>query len=110
MKKYFQTCPVKLEKDKPVFRTETGANFTDRDFNKELAELTNDITEGSTGKIRSHSFRSGLATEMGLAGFSNQQIMAAGRWSSDAFRTYCKLPRSKRLVEQHKLIKTISWK
>ena len=57
MKKYFQTCPVKLEKDKPVFRAETGANFTGRDFNKELAELTNDITEGSTGKIRSHSLR-----------------------------------------------------
>ena len=107
LKKYLKISPIKLESDKPVFRTESGANFTGREFNKELAILTNDITEGTKGVIRSHSFRSGLATEMGLAGFSDEQIMAAGRWSSTAFRAYCKLPRSKRLTEQHKLIKKI---
>ena len=45
-------------------------------FNKELAILTNDITEGTKGVIRSHSFRSRLSTEMGLAGFSDEQIIA----------------------------------
>ena len=107
MKKYLKVCPVKLEARKPIFRTETGKNFTGRDLNKELAELTKDITEGTSGKIRSHSFRSGLATEMGLAGFNDEEIMAAGRWSSGAFRLYCKLPRSKRLVAQHKLVQKV---
>ena len=107
LRKYLKTCPIKLDKGKPLFRTETGANFTGRDFNKELAFLTDDITVGTKGVIRSHSFRSGLATEMGLAGFSDEQIMAAGRWSSDAFRAYCKLPRSKRLTQQHQLVKKI---
>ena len=110
LRKYFKTCPIKLENGKPVFRTETGANYTGRDLNKELAELTSAITNGTKGKIRSHSFRSGLATEMGLAGFTDEQIMAAGRWSSTAFRSYCKLPRSKRLNEQHRLIKKITGK
>ena len=107
LRKYLKTCPIKLDKGKPLFRTETGANFIGRDFNKELAFLADDITVGTKGVIRSHSFRSGLATEMGLAGFSDEEIMAAGRWSSDAFRAYCKLPRSKRLTQQHQLVKKI---
>ena len=107
MKKYLRTCPVKLEKNKPLFRSNTGANFTGLELNKELADLTKDITEGTTGIIRSHSFRSGMATEMGLAGFSDSQIMAAGRWSSLAFKAYCKLPRSKRLHFQHELVQKV---
>ena len=107
LKKYMKTCPIRLENGKPLFRTSTGANYTGRDFNKDLAELTKDITEGSTGVIRSHSFRSGLATEMGLSGFSDSQIMATGRWSSNAFNAYCKLPRSKRLNFQNELIKRV---
>ena len=107
LKKYLQICPFKLEKGKPLFRTETGSNYTGREFNKDLAELTKDITDGTTGVIRSHSFRSGLATEMGLSGFSDSQIMATGRWSSSAFNAYCKLPRSKRLNFQHELVKRV---
>ena len=47
LRKYLKTCPIKLDKGKPLFRTETGANFTCRDFNKELAFLTDDITVGT---------------------------------------------------------------
>lgn len=107
MKKYIELFPAKLEQEKPLFRTETGANFTGRDLNKELSDLTKDITDGTTGVIRSHSFRSGLATEMGLAGFSDNQIMAAGRWSSLAFKAYCKLPRSKRMISQRELVQKV---
>ena len=106
LKKYIKVCPVKLEKGKPLFRTANGSNYTGRDLNKDLAELTKSITEGTSGIIRSHSFRSGLATEMGLSGFSDSEIMATGRWSSNCFNVYCKLPRSKRLNFQHKLVKS----
>ena len=107
LKKYIQVCPVKLEKGKPLFRTENGANYTGRDLNRDLAELTRAITDGTTGVIRSHSFRSGLATEMGLSEFSDSHIMATGRWSSNAFNAYCKLPRSKRLNFQLELVQKV---
>ena len=107
MRKYLKTCLVKRDKNKSLFRTESGANFTGRDLNKELADLTKDIIEGTTEIIKSHSFRSGMATEMRLAGFCDIQIMAAGRWSSLDFKAYCKLPGSKRLLFQHELVQKV---
>ena len=44
-----------------------------------------------------HSFRSGIASLMGTLGYSEEQIMALGRWSSNAFNMYLKLPRTRRL-------------
>ena len=41
-------------------------------------------------KLTGHSFRSGLATLMEAAGFSEEDIKAWARWSSDAFARYCK--------------------
>ena len=59
---------VQLEEGKPIFRNEDGSNYTGSQFNKDLSEITQAITEGSEGAFKSHSFRSGVATEMGLAG------------------------------------------
>ena len=42
----------------------------DCDLNKELADLTLDITEGTFGLTRSFSFLSGHAIMLGLAGFN----------------------------------------
>ena len=99
-------CPVRawqkwsktttLVRDKPVFR-EGGACFTGQDFNKILTNYTKEITEGTDGVIKPHSFRSGVATEMGLRGFSDAEIRAQGRWTSQAFKAYLKLDRIKRL-------------
>ena len=66
LKIYLNNCACKLEPKKPLFRTETGGCYTGRQFNKDLAEITSEVTEGTSGVIRSHSFRSGVATEMGL--------------------------------------------
>ena len=46
--------------------------------------------------MTSHSFRAGIASLMGVLGYSDDQIMAIGRWSSSAFERYLKLPRTKR--------------
>ena len=54
LKKYLQICPVELKKGKPLFRNSDGSNYTGRDLNRDLAELTKPITEGSLGIIRSH--------------------------------------------------------
>ena len=74
-----------------------GRCFTGQDFNKILTELTNPLTNGTDGIIRPHSFRSGVASEMGQRGFSDSEIQAQGRWTSQAFKVYMKLERVKRL-------------
>ena len=78
-------CPVKawkkwskkavLEEGMPIFQ-ENGGCFTGRDFNLLLTSLTKSITDGTDGIIKPHSFRSGMATEMGLRGFSDSEIQA----------------------------------
>ena len=100
-------CPVRawkvwrakvvLQKGKPIFMDTEQKCFTGKAFNSILSKLTRCLTEGSDGLIKSHSFRSGVATEMGRMGFSEQEIMAQGRWSSQAFKCYTKLGMVKRL-------------
>ena len=71
--------------------------FTGADFNKILTNITKPITDGTDGIIKPHSFRSGVASEMGKRGFSDREIQAQGRWTSQAFLAYIKLDRLKRL-------------
>ena len=71
--------------------------FTGQDFNKILTQFTKSLTEGTDGIIKPHSFRSGVATEMGVRGFSDADIQAQGCWSSQAFKAYLKLDCIKRL-------------
>ena len=42
--------------------------------------------------IRSHSFRIGGATALAAAGYPDTFIQTIGRWSSDCFRQYIRLP------------------
>ena len=44
------------------------------------------------GRYKSHSFRIGAASNAALRGFSDAQIRLMGRWHSDAFRKYIRLP------------------
>jgi len=48
------------------------------------------------GKIKMHSFRIGIASELGTEGLEDGEIKAAGRWSSRAFESYMRTPRTKR--------------
>ena len=45
-----------------------------------------------TKRYKSHSFRIGAASDAALRGFSDVQIRLMGRWRSDAFRQYIRLP------------------
>ena len=61
------------EPDMPVFRFPTGQCFTGDEMNRRLRLLTatmSDVVPG--GEIRSHSFRSGVISEMARAGYSEQ--------------------------------------
>ena len=101
------TCPLKAYKrwdrlradhkpENPVFRLQNGKCLTGRSFNKHLKELLGKHINYKQGKVTSHSFRAGMATLLGQIGFCDEQIMAMGRWSSDSFEKYMKLPRTKR--------------
>ena len=55
-----------------------------------------DVAMAKNGKIKTHSFRIGMASELGTEGFEDGEVKAAGRWSSRAFETYIRTPRTKR--------------
>ena len=74
----------------PFFLEEDGRILTKQKFNKLLHELIDSFLTDDRDKLTGHSFRSGLATLMEAAGFSEEDIKAWGRWSSDAFARYCK--------------------
>lgn len=78
------------EGSRPFFLEEDGRILTKQKFNKLLHGLLDKYLSDDRDKITGHSFRSGLATLMEAAGFSEMDIKAWGRWSSDAFRKYCK--------------------
>ena len=78
--------------DQPVFTRHTGNAITKTSLNKILHQHCDSGLAGSIGKVTSHSLRSGAATTARLMGWTDTQIMGAGRWRSDAFRTYVALP------------------
>ena len=104
IEKYIASRKDKVRADKPFFREFSGKNFTGKDFNKELKTLTSKITDGSNQIISSHSFRAGVASEMAKRNYTDAEIMAQGRWSSDAYRAYCKLPRARRLTLSYRMV------
>lgn len=101
-------CPVRAlekwrkssklnSKSLPAFRLAGGQPLTGRQLNKILKSLLGNHLDYSRGGISCHSFRAGLASLMGSLGYTEEQIQAIGRWSSNAYQVYMKLPRTRRL-------------
>jgi hypothetical protein len=80
----------------PLFRFADGTPLTGAKLNKILDLTLGRYTDKTVGKFTTHSFRIGLATELGMLGCSDEEIKEAGRWSSRAFERYIKLKRTKR--------------
>jgi hypothetical protein len=91
----------------PLFRFADGTPFTGAKLNKILDLTLGRYTDKTIGKFTTHSFRIGLATELGMMGCSDEEIKEAGRWSSRAFERYVKLKRTKR-VNVAKTIKNLT--
>ena len=97
--KWRQVSKVEEHPQLPVFRVENECCYTGKQLNKRLGELTTGLNlHIKGGKVTSHSFRAGISSEMCRAGYSEQDIKAVGRWSegSDAWKLYCKLPKTHR--------------
>ena len=88
---YVRLVGVKRE-DSAAYRVPNSGNaYRHQRFNLDLKRMLSPLIR--YGSISGHSFRSGLATLMGQAGFGDSEIQAAGRWSSTAFLRYIKLGR-----------------
>lgn len=84
--------------DLPLFRLHDGTPLTGAKMNIFLDKTLGRYTDKSIGKFTTHSFRIGLASELGRLGFSDEEIKESGRWSSRAFEAYIRLKRTKRAV------------
>ena len=114
------TCPVsawekwqhvsllRLNPVKPVFRMDNGKCLTGASFNKELKGLGGQFINYDEKKYLAHSFRSGFASMMAEAGYSDQEIMRQGRWHLQAFLAYCKTGRGSRMKEQRDLARKLT--
>ena len=92
---YMSRKGLSLLGSNPLFML-NNSGYTRNMFNSDIQFLLKNDFDYSKGKLLSHSFRSGLATAMARAGFSQEQIMLVGRWSSDSYLNYIKQGRSAR--------------
>ena len=95
LKKWLQVAG-EMPLDLPAFRRGNGSFLTQSFINSLMKTLLSKHLEGINGSISFHSLRIGLASCLGSMGFSEQQIMCSGRWSSNAYTAYLKLPRTQR--------------
>jgi len=100
-------CPIRAYKklqeisnmndpEKPAFRLESGKNLTTNFLNKKLKEGLGKHLNSSSGFVSGHSFRIGVASLVAQMGYSEEQIKSLGRWSSQAYMSYLRLPRTRR--------------
>ena len=81
--------------------------YTGRGFNNTLSSLTSVLNKNTNAVVRSHSLRAGVPSELAKRGADPFQIQGVGRWSSEAWKDYCKLGRKKRIVITENLCLTI---
>ena len=105
--KYLLSLDRSLPQDGPAFLTSRRTGYTGTSFNHDLRELLRDHIDYSKSKITSHSFRAGLATEMGRLGYKDEEIKAVGRWSSEAYLHYVKCARLKRMKVARELASSL---
>ena len=92
-------CPVEAIKnftyvhplqDGPLFMFQDGKNLT----RKKITELLHEFGPSNDKNISSHSFRIGAATTAASAGYPRWLIQTLGRWSSNCFMEYIRIPDS----------------
>ena len=80
---------VHPKKSGPVFTYANGSYLTRRRLNH-LFKLA--LPHENTGNVSTHSLRIGAATTAAAAGLPRWLIQSLGRWNSDCFRTYIRIP------------------
>ena len=118
--KFRERAVFPIDPDLPVFRWSSGTNITAQAFNRYGGfKLRTENVMTSVRFLRealldfpgyprdlgvtSHCFRAGVTTMLGQMGADPDLIKSVGRWSSEAWKSYCRSGRSTRL-EDHLLI------
>lgn len=105
--KYKRSLVGSQELSSPAFITCAKRGYTGADFNKDIKKLLESKIDYARAKVTSHSFRAGLATEMGKLGYKDEEIQSIGRWNSQAYLTYVKCARLKRMTIAQELSASI---
>lgn len=93
------TCPVTAlnqllkyhpTKNGPLFTWHDGRFLTRKNFSNTL----NKIKPPQICNMSSHSFRIGAATTAAAAGIPRWLIQSLGRWTSDCYRDYIRIPQT----------------
>ena len=87
--------------------TRDAKGYTGREFNNTLSSLTSEPTKNTNAVVRSHSLKAGVPSEQAKRGADPSQIQDVGKWSSEAWKDYCKLGRKKRMILTDNLCSTI---
>ena len=75
----------------PLFRLADGSPVSRAIFNDKLS-MAIKYCGLDPSRYKGHSFRIGAASYAADAGMSDSQIRALGRWKSDAFHKYIRIP------------------
>ena len=86
LKNYMNVHPTRSG---PLFTYSDGSLLTQRRLN---AFLKSSVPSNPNNPISSHSLRIGAATTAASAGLPRWLIQQLGRWVSDCFRTYIRIP------------------
>ena len=83
---------AKFDKDALVFHLGSGQLLTTAILNKVIKSTMAQFFDGSHS-FSCHSFRAGLPASMAAQPhlFNEEEIKVVGRWSSEAFKRYCRL-------------------
>ena len=77
-------------------------------FTSVLAKAISALNK-DTKAYKSHSFRIGASTEMTMRGLSSSVIQNSGRWVSNCFRTYIRIPKFWRLYKANNFWSYCRW-
>lgn len=95
LEKWLKAAPPQ-QKGMPMFRLTNGNPLTKKKFNAILDKHLNKNIPSSKGFFSGHSFRSGIPSLLGSLGYTTEEIMCVGRWSSNSYECYVKTARTKR--------------
>ena len=84
---------VRGNKPGPLFKFQDGITVSRRFFTDQLKQDVMRLGLNDK-KYKSHSFRIGAATSASLNGISEEQIKRLGRWHSNSFKRYIRIPKS----------------
>ena len=95
-----QLCPVQTLNVFLIFRPTIdgilfchfdGQPLTKYQFSSMLKRSLS-VLDMSHSKLSSHSFRIGMATQCAIDGYLDEQIMRFGRWRSNVYLRYIRIP------------------